>query len=68
MYLQKQLATKPIQFFCTDVACKYHPYLEKVAGKCPELQNLLSMKPLLSVFHAKAHDFKCEVRKHHVVL
>lgn len=30
--------------------------------KCPELQDLLTMKPFLSVFHAKAHDFKCEVK------
>ncbi|KAK7910161.1 hypothetical protein WMY93_014845 [Mugilogobius chulae] len=31
-----------------------------VAKHCPELQVLLNMKPFLSVFHAKAHDFKCE--------
>ncbi|XP_056328705.1 uncharacterized protein LOC130241019 [Danio aesculapii] len=45
-----------------DVTCKYWPYLERVAKSCPELQHLLNMKPFLSVFHAKAHDFKCEVK------
>lgn len=69
LYLQKQLASRQIHFFCMDVACKYWPYLEKVTGKCPELKHLLKMKPFLSVFHAKAHDFKCEVRKqYHVIV
>ncbi|CAM4570299.1 unnamed protein product [Leuciscus chuanchicus] len=30
--------------------------------ECPELQDLLPMRPFLSVFHAKAHDFKCEIK------
>lgn len=51
-----------------DVTCKYWPFLNKVAKSCPELQHLLGMKPFLSVFHAKAHDFKCEVRKHYYVI
>ncbi|CAI5637151.1 unnamed protein product [Oreochromis niloticus] len=45
-----------------DVTCKYWPYLERVTKSGPELQHLLSMKPFLSVFHAIAHDFKCEVK------
>ncbi|XP_042577261.1 uncharacterized protein LOC122136760 [Cyprinus carpio] len=45
-----------------DVTCKYWPYLQRVAKSCPELQHLLNMRPFLSVFHAKAHDFKCEVK------
>ncbi|CAM4575098.1 unnamed protein product [Leuciscus chuanchicus] len=60
---QNKLANKPISFFAMDVTCKYWPYLNKVANSCPELQHLLSMKPFLSVFHAKAHDFKCEATK-----
>ncbi|ROL43696.1 hypothetical protein DPX16_21857 [Anabarilius grahami] len=59
---QNKLANKPISFFAMDVTCKYWPYLNKVAKSCPELQHLLSMKPFLSVFHVKAHDFKCEVK------
>ncbi|CAM4568525.1 unnamed protein product [Leuciscus chuanchicus] len=62
LYLQNKLANKPISFFAIDVTCKYWPYLNKVAKSCPELQHLLGMKPFLSVFHAKAHDFKCEVK------
>ncbi|XP_046705778.1 uncharacterized protein LOC124386164 [Silurus meridionalis] len=62
LYLQKKMACKPVKFFAMDVACKYWPYLKRVSERCPELQDLLSMKPFLSVFHAKAHDFKCEVK------
>ncbi|XDV13820.1 hypothetical protein PO909_002147 [Leuciscus waleckii] len=62
LYLQKQMACKPVTFFAMDVACKYWPYLQRVREKCPELQDLLTMRPFLSVFHAKAHDFKCEVK------
>lgn len=68
LYLQNQLANRQIKFFCMDVTCKYWPYLHKVAKKCPELNQLLDMKPFLSVFHAKAHDFKCEVRKPYPVI
>lgn len=59
LYLQQKLASS--RFFCMDVTCKYWPYLQRVTKSCPELQHLLNMKPFLSVFHAKAHDFKCEV-------
>ncbi|XP_059371302.1 uncharacterized protein LOC132109310 [Carassius carassius] len=62
LYLQKQMACKPVTFFAMDVACKYWPYLQRATEKCPELQDLLTMRPFLSVFHAKAHDFKCEVK------
>ncbi|XP_073336124.1 uncharacterized protein [Pagrus major] len=62
LYLQKQIACKPVTFFAMDVACKYWPYLRRLAEKCPELQDLLTTRPFLSVFHAKAHDFKCEVK------
>ncbi|XP_033984221.1 uncharacterized protein LOC117480849 [Trematomus bernacchii] len=60
LYLQKKLASS--MFFCMDVTCKYWPYLQRITKSCPELQHLLDMKPFLSVFHAKAHDFKCEVK------
>ncbi|XP_042589269.1 uncharacterized protein LOC122138771 [Cyprinus carpio] len=59
---RKKMACKPVKFFAMDVACKYWPYLQRGNERCPELQDLLSMKPFLSVFHAKAHDFKCEVK------
>ncbi|KAL1278904.1 hypothetical protein QQF64_025577 [Cirrhinus molitorella] len=62
LYLQRKLASRQITFFCMDVTCKYWPYLQRIANSCPELQHLLKMKPFLSVFHAKAHEFKCEVK------
>ncbi|XP_077104824.1 uncharacterized protein LOC143759151 [Siphateles boraxobius] len=61
LYFQKQMACKPVTFFAMDLACKYWPYLRRVTEKCPELQDLLTMRPFLSVFHAKAHDFKCKM-------
>lgn len=62
VFLQKELqaATKG-QFYCTDTACKYWPYLEKLAVSVLELRPLLQMRPFLSVMHAKAHSTKCEV-------
>ncbi|XP_041839624.1 uncharacterized protein LOC121638734 [Melanotaenia boesemani] len=62
LFLQNKLAVKSATFFCMDVTCKYWPYLQKISKNLPELQPLLSMKPFLSVLHAKAHDLKCEVK------
>ncbi|XP_037396306.1 uncharacterized protein LOC119263847 isoform X1 [Pygocentrus nattereri] len=62
LYLQKELSPSNVSFFCSDVACKYYPYLEKVSNKCSELQGLLEMHPLLSVMHAKAHSWTCELK------
>ncbi|XP_029916449.1 uncharacterized protein LOC115365531 [Myripristis murdjan] len=62
LYLQKQLASQNVQFFCSDVVCKYWPYLQRVVGHCPELQDLLNMRPFLSIMHAKAHSWMCELQ------
>ncbi|XP_039901315.1 uncharacterized protein LOC120742211 [Simochromis diagramma] len=65
LFLQRKLAANVpghTTFLCSDVACKYFPYLTKVAQQCPELRNLLSMRPFLSVMHAKAHTWKCEIK------
>ncbi|XP_035528808.1 uncharacterized protein LOC118336301 [Morone saxatilis] len=63
MFLQQLLASKhDVTFFCMDVVCKYWPYLQRISTNCPELQPLQNMRPFLSVVHAKAHDFKCEVK------
>ncbi|KAF4097447.1 hypothetical protein G5714_021455 [Onychostoma macrolepis] len=62
LYLQKELqAATNGQFYCTDIACKYWPYLEKLAVSMLELRPLLQMRPFLSVMHAKAHSTKCEI-------
>ncbi|XP_067301005.1 uncharacterized protein [Pseudorasbora parva] len=62
LYLQKELCTENATFFCADIMCKYWPYLIKVCQACPELRNLLNMKPFLSVMHAKVHGIKCEIK------
>ncbi|XP_034556273.1 uncharacterized protein LOC117824805 isoform X2 [Notolabrus celidotus] len=62
LYLQRQLASQNVQFFCSDVVCKYWPYLQRVVGHCPELQDLLNMRPFLSIMHAKAHSWMCELQ------
>ncbi|ROL54010.1 hypothetical protein DPX16_15608 [Anabarilius grahami] len=60
LYLQKQLASQNVQFFCSDVVCKYWPYLQKVVDYCPELEDLMNMRPFLSIMHVKAHSWMCE--------
>ncbi len=37
------------------------PYLQRVVDHCPELEDLLNMRPFLSIMHAKAHSWMCEV-------
>ncbi|KAL7397175.1 hypothetical protein ABVT39_017999 [Epinephelus coioides] len=62
LFLQKELqATTKGQFYCTDIACKYWPYLKKLAASMMDLRPLLQMRPFLSVMHAKAHSTKCEI-------
>ncbi|XP_056597167.1 uncharacterized protein LOC130415452 isoform X2 [Triplophysa dalaica] len=63
LFLQNDLATKTnCKFFCTDIMCRYWPYLQKVAQAFPEMKKLTQMKPFLSVMHAKGHSTKCEVQ------
>ena len=56
-YLQTiSLLPKNVHFFWYDVICKYWPWLtihDPTAAK--------SMKPALSVMHAKAHSWSCQV-------
>ncbi|XP_062391025.1 uncharacterized protein LOC134078875 [Sardina pilchardus] len=59
LYLQKECL--PTVFFCSDVVCKYWPYLKKVINKFTNLEHLLQSKPFLSIMHAKAHSLKCEI-------
>ncbi|XP_036003559.1 uncharacterized protein LOC118566231 [Fundulus heteroclitus] len=39
-----------------------HTQTKHVVQQCPEHRNLLSMRPFLSVMHAKAHSGKCEIK------
>ncbi|KAG9269822.1 hypothetical protein AMEX_G16895 [Astyanax mexicanus] len=60
--LEKETAVNKVKFFCSDVVCRYWPYLQKVVNVCPELSHLQDMKPFLSIMHAKAHASKCEIK------
>ena len=51
-------------FMAQDVVCQYRPWLEGVAGRNPqdeEVTKLLQQKPFLSVLHAYAHSWHCQV-------
>lgn len=49
LFLQKELqAATNINFYCTDISCKYWPYLQKMSVSMPELSPLLQMRPFLS--------------------
>ncbi|XP_034081661.1 uncharacterized protein LOC117552397 [Gymnodraco acuticeps] len=62
LYLQQDLGKEhKIEFVCTDVMCKYYPYIQRVVESFPELQYVLQMRPFLSVMHAKGHSTKYEV-------
>jgi len=62
LFLHKELAMAyNIDFICTDIMCKYYPYLKRLCQSVPDLQPLLQNKPFLSVMHAKSHAAKCEV-------
>lgn len=62
LYLQHSLQEMKPKFYAMDVTCKYWPYLERVATVLPTLRQMLTMKPFLSIVHARAHSTKCEVR------
>lgn len=58
-YLQKVfLVPKKVNFLWYDVICKFWPWLRKADPTCAE-----TMQPALSVMHAKAHAWTCQVRK-----
>lgn len=51
-----QLQFPGAEYICLDTACRYWPWLRRLD---PELA--VKQKPLLSVMHSKAHQFKCQV-------
>jgi hypothetical protein len=46
-----------------DVICLYWPWALSKASKLPELEGAMSAQPCLSVMHAKAHSWHCQVNK-----
>lgn len=62
LYFQQDLGKESkMEFVCTDIMCKYYPYVQRVVESFTELQHVLQMQPFLSVMHAKGHSTKCEV-------
>lgn len=56
-YLQKTyFIPKKVKYFWYDVVCKYWPWLNKNDREVSE-----KMKPALSIMHAKAHSWSCQV-------
>jgi len=70
LFLVKELAERTsIAFVCQDVICRFWPWLQKVRPSLPNepgVQATKDMKPFLSVMHAKAHDWACQVNFIHV--
>ena len=44
-----------------DVMCQYWPWALSKANSCPEAREAMSSQPCLSVMHAKAHSWHCQV-------
>ena len=64
MFLQYNFFFLPHMYFCQDIVCKYWPYLQDVIQKCPDdehFQSIADQRPFLSVMHAKAHQWTCQV-------
>ncbi|KAL2088356.1 hypothetical protein ACEWY4_015255 [Coilia grayii] len=60
LFLHRKLRA---DFVCTDIACKYWPYLCRVGDARADIKELSEKtKPFLSVMHAKAHSLKCEIK------
>ena len=53
---QKKMIPAGVNYFWEDIVCKYWKWAEKAGG----LENC-DMKPALSVMHAKAHSWTCQV-------
>lgn len=62
--IQSLAKEKNITFMCQDVICRFWPWLQKL--DMPNevgVQLAKQMKPFLSVMHAKAHEWACQVSK-----
>lgn len=50
-------------FLWSDVICQYWPWAQKLTTTHSELQETMKATPCLSVMHAKAHSWPCQVYK-----
>ena len=52
---EKKMLPAGVKYFWEDLVCKYWKWAGKVGG------SEMNMKPALSVMHAKAHKWSCQV-------
>ena len=50
-----------LQFFASDIVCKYWPWSQRVAARWPEYATG-DTRPYLSVMHATGHAYYCQVK------
>ena len=55
---------RDVAFFASDVCCKYWPWAQRVAERFPQFDTG-STRPYLSVMHAFAHNYHCQVGAKH---
>lgn len=51
-----------------DVICQYWPWALLKVDSCPEAKEAMSSQPCLSVMHAKAHSWHCQVTDVHICI
>lgn len=55
-----EFAARGVEFVWEDIICQYWPWAERKRHLFPELM-AKEIKPALSVMHAKAHSWHCQV-------
>lgn len=63
-FIHTYLKQKKYKFLCSDVACKYWPFAEKVDenAKDPNYINVTqNMSPFLGRMHGRTHTWSCQV-------
>lgn len=57
---EKVFAPQGVQWLWQDVVCQYWPWAERKSPLFPQ-SRAMDMQPALSVMHAKAHSWHCQV-------
>ncbi|XP_043207566.1 uncharacterized protein LOC122373504 isoform X2 [Amphibalanus amphitrite] len=59
-YLQQKRFPNGLQYFASDIVCKYWPWTQRVGQLFPE-HATHDTKPFLSVMHAMSHAYYCQI-------
>ena len=57
---EKVFAPHGVQWLWEDIVCQYWPWAQRKSPLFPQ-SRAMNMKPALSVMHAKAHSWHCQV-------